>query len=63
MLCKPPSYANYGNSNLDHWIKIQAGRRGSGRGDLQKCDYLIQGQAVNCKITPFSCPLDLDPVV
>ena len=23
MLCKPPSYANYGNSNLGHWINIQ----------------------------------------
>ena len=22
MLCKPPSYANYGNSNMDHWIKF-----------------------------------------
>ena len=36
---------------------------GGGRGDLQKCDYPIQGRMVNCKITPFSCPLDLDPVV
>ena len=24
--------------------------RGSGRGDLQKCDYPIQGRAVNCTI-------------
>ena len=28
MLCKPPSYANYGNSNLGHRINIQReGRR------------------------------------
>jgi len=28
MLCKPLSYANYGNSNLDHRIKIQGGAQG-----------------------------------
>ena len=28
MLCKPPLYANYGNSNLDHRIKIQGGAQG-----------------------------------
>jgi len=34
------------------------GRRGSGRGNLQKCDYLIQRRTVNCKITPFLVPLE-----
>ena len=63
ILCKSHLYANYENSNLDHRIKIQGGRRGSGRGDLQKCDYLIQGRVVNCKITPFPYPLDVDSVV
>ena len=30
---------------------------GGGRGDLQKCDYSIQGRAVNCKITQSPMPL------
>ena len=40
----------------------RGGRRGSGRKNLQKCDYLIQGRAVNCKVTPLPMPLDIDPV-
>ena len=36
---------------------ISGERRGSGKEDLQKCDYLIQGRAVNCKITPSPMPL------
>ena len=63
MLCKPHSYANYGNSNLDHRIKIQWVAQGEWEGGFAKCDYLIQGRAVNCKITPSSCLLDLDSVV
>ena len=33
MLCKPPSYVNYENSNLNQWINIQGeGRMGVGGG-------------------------------
>jgi len=37
----------------------------SGRGDLQKRDYLIQGRAVNCKITqsPYAPWIGIDPVI
>ena len=39
-------------------------RRGRGRWDLQKCDYPIQGRAVNCKITQSTHnPWMSDPVV
>ena len=42
MLCKPPLYANYKNSNLSHRINIQGeGAQRRVRGDLQKCDYPI----------------------
>ena len=43
--------------------RSKEGRRGSGRGDLQKYNYLTQGRAINCKITPLLMPLDLDPMV
>ena len=57
-----PLHANF---NLDHRIHIQWGRRGSGREDLQKRDYLIQGRAVNCKITqsPYAPWIGIDPVI
>ena len=34
--------------------------QGEWEGDLQNCDYIIQERAVNCKITPFPCPLDVN---
>jgi len=43
--------ANHVNFNLDHRINLQGEDAGGGRGDSQKCDYPIQGQTVNCKIT------------
>ena len=51
-MCKLTSPCKPANSNLGHRINIQGDwRRESGREDLQKCDYPIQGWAVNCKIT------------
>ena len=61
MLCKPLSYANYENSNLDHRIKIQGGRRGW-EGDLEKCDYPIQGRVQIVKLSHPPCLLDVDPI-
>ena len=37
--------------------RSKGGRMGSGRVEVQKCDYLIQRRVVNCKITPLLMPL------
>jgi len=49
--------ANYANFNLAHRINIQGEGRMGWEGDLQKCDYPIKRQTVNCKITQSSIPL------
>ena len=62
MLCKPPLYANHKNSNLSHRINIQGeGAQRRVRGDLQKCDYPIQGRVQIVKLSNPPCPLDIDP--
>ena len=35
---------------------------GGGRGDLQKCDYSIQGRVQIVKLLNPPCPLDVDPM-
>ena len=52
-----PLRANYANFNLGHQINIQGERCRGERRDLQKCDYPIQEQAVNCKTTQSPIPL------
>ena len=58
-----PLRANYENFNLDYQINIQGGgaQRG-GRGDLQKCDYTIQGRVQIVKLPNPPYPLDVDPI-
>ena len=41
------------SSTRQRRINIQGGHGGSGRRDLQKCNYPIQRQTVNCKIFPL----------
>ena len=48
---------NHANFNLSHRINIQGEGHRGWEADLQKCDYPIQGWAVNCKITQFPTPL------
>ena len=62
MLCKPSSYANYGNSNLGYQINIQGEGAGAWDGDLQKCDYPIQGRIQIVKLSHPPYPLDVDPM-
>ena len=43
---------------------ISKGRdAGGGRGDLQKCDYPIQGRIQIVKLPNPPCPLDVDPMI
>ena len=52
-----PLCANYRNFNLGHQINIQGEDAERWEGDLQKCDYPIQGRIQIVKITQSSVPL------